>query len=216
MAIEGGEIYLMKEDVTYQEINYTDTDEKKFRIGFCVTGSFCTFKRIVPVIKNLVDLGHTVYPILSPSVANTDTRFGKAADFIKTLEEVTGNEPMLDISRVEPIGPKKMLDVLVVAPCTGNTLAKMANGIADTSVTLAVKSHLRNNRPVVVAVSTNDGLGANAQNIGKLVARKHIYMVPFRQDDCIEKENSLVADFDMTKPTIDAAMHGKQIEPLLV
>ncbi len=211
---------MKEEKIRESEINKTesksDTAEKKYRIGFGVTGSFCTFKRIIPVIKNLVDRGHIVYPILSPSAANTDTRFGKAADFKKTLEEITGNAPMLDIGRVEPIGPKKMLDVLVVAPCTGNTLAKMANGIADTSVTLAVKSHLRNNRPVVVAVSTNDGLGANAQNIGKLAARKHIYMVPFRQDDCIEKENSLVANFDMTEAAINSAMNGKQIEPLLI
>lgn len=199
-----------------EEVTKVETTEEKYRIGFGVTGSFCTFKRIIPVMKSLADSGHTVYPILSPAAARTDTRFGKAEDFLKKFEEITGNKPLLDINCVEPIGPKKMLDVLVIAPCTGNTLAKMANGIADTSVTLAVKSHLRNNRPVVVAVSTNDGLGANAQNIGKLLARKHIYFVPFRQDDCIEKENSLVADFEMTEQAIDAAIKGKQFEPMLI
>ncbi len=199
-----------------RSMNEGEIKEEKYKIGFAVTGSFCTFKRIIPVMESLAKAGHTVYPILSPSVANTDTRFGKAEDFKKTFEEVTGNKPMLDISSVEPIGPKKMLDILVIAPCTGNTLAKMANGIADTAVTLAVKSHLRNNRPVVVAVSTNDGLGANAQNIGKLMARKHIYMVPFEQDDCIEKENSLVANFEMTESAVYAAMNGSQLEPMLI
>lgn len=187
-----------------------------YRIGFGVTGSFCTFKKIIPVMKELCEKGHEVYPIVSPIVANTDTRFGKAADFLAEFKGVCGHEPMLDIDKVEPIGPKKMFDVLLIEPCTGNTLAKMAGGIADTSVTLAVKSHLRNNRPVVVAVSTNDGLGANARNIGQLAARKNIYFVPFRQDDYIEKENSLVADFTKTYDTIRAAIEGEQIQPLIL
>lgn len=202
----------MKTDTAEQNSTY----DKTYRIGFGVTGSFCTFKRIVPIMRELARCGHIVYPILSPAAANTDTRFGTAADFKKAFEQATGNKPLLDINCVEPIGPKKMIDVLVIAPCTGNTLAKMANGIADTSVTLAVKSHLRNNRPVVVAVSTNDGLGANAQNIGKLMSRRNIYFVPFGQDDCIEKENSLVADFDKISDTITAAAESRQIQPLIL
>lgn len=186
------------------------------KIGFGITGSFCTFRYIIPVIKQLAESGSEVYPVLSHAAANTDTRFGRADDLKTSLFEITGHSPMTEITEVEPIGPKKMLDVLVIAPCTGNSLSKIANGIADTAVTLAVKSHLRNNKPVVIAVSTNDGLGANAQNIGKLMARKHIYMVPFRQDDCIEKENSLVADFERIPETIDAAIAGSQIQPLLI
>lgn len=189
---------------------------QRYNIGFAMTGSFCTFKKIIPVIKLLSDDGNEMYPILSKAVADTDTRFGKAEDLKTELEKITGRKPMTEITEVEPIGPKKILDVLVVAPCTGNSLSKIANGIADTAVTLAVKSHLRNNKPVVIAVSTNDGLGANAQNIGKLMARKHIYLVPFCQDDCTEKENSLVADFTRIPETIENAMHGKQIEPLLI
>lgn len=195
-------------------------DEKKaiegLKIGFCITGSFCTIDKVIPEMEKLVKSGNIVYPIFSGAVAETDTRFGRAKDFIDSTYNITGKKPMSEIKQVEPIGPKKMLDVLVIAPCTGNTLAKIANGVADTSVTLAVKSHLRNNAPVVVAVSTNDGLGANAKNIGCLLARKNIYFVPFSQDDCIEKENSLVARFESVSKTIEFSMLGKQIEPILL
>lgn len=180
-----------------------------------MTGSYCTYSKVIPQIEILVNLEYNVIPILSDTSAVTDTRFGKAEDHIKALEDITGNKIICKINEAEPIGPKKLLDILVVAPCTGNTIAKIANGIADTAVTLAVKSHLRNDKPVVIAVSTNDGLGANAKNIGTLLSRKHIYFVPFGQDDYIEKQNSLVAHFDMIPKTINDALFERQIQPLL-
>ena len=185
-------------------------------LGFALTGSYCTFSRVIPQIRLLIDSGYNIIPILSENASAANTRFGKAEDHIKHIEELTGNTIISTVIDAEPIGPKKLLDLLVIAPCTGNTIAKLANGIADTAVTLAAKSHLRNNRPVVIAVSTNDGLGANAKNIGTLLARKHIYLVPFGQDDCIEKENSLVAHFNLIPQTVENALCGKQIQPLLV
>ncbi len=193
----------------------TDT-VKDLKIGIGITGSFCTISKIPPVISALAEKGYDVYAVLSETVADTDTRFGKAEDLKNTLKEITGKEPLTKLTEVEPIGPKASLDILVIAPCTGNTISKIANGIADTSVTLAVKSHLRNNRPVVIAVSTNDGLGGNAPNIGKLLSRKNIYIVPFRQDDCIEKENSLLSDFNLIENTIKSALKGNQLQPLLI
>ncbi len=190
--------------------------ERELTIGFAFTGSYCTFSKILPSVKTLVGEGIRVLPIFSERSAITDTRFGKADEFIKKIEAITDKCAICTIEDAEPIGPKKLIDVLVIAPCTGNTIAKLANGIADTSVTLAAKSHLRNNRPIVIAVSTNDGLGANAVNIGKLLARKNIYMVPFGQDDCTQKENSLVADFNLILPTIEAALSHKQLQPLLI
>ncbi len=188
---------------------------KKKRAGIAFTGSYCTYKKTISAVEKLAKELDLI-PIFSDNGARTDSRFGKAADFIEKLEKITGNKAILSITEAEPIGPKKMLDVLVIAPCTGNTIAKLANGIADTTVTLAAKSHLRNNRPVVIAVSTNDGLGANAANIGKLMARKNIYMVPFGQDDFVEKECSVVADFDKILPTVEKALEGKQLQPILL
>lgn len=185
-------------------------------VGFAMTGSFCTFKKVIPEIDNLSKKGANVLPIMSNTAATTDTRFGKAHDFVNTLEKITGNPVITTIAEAEPIGPKKLLDVLIVAPCTGNSLAKLANGIADTAVTLAVKSHLRNKRPVVLGISSNDSLGANAKNIGLLLNRKNIYMIPFGQDDCIEKENSIVAHFDQTEDTMRMALEGNQIQPMLI
>lgn len=185
-------------------------------LGFALTGSYCTFSKVIPQIEVLSGLGYDIIPILSENTASTDTRFGTAESHIKRIEEITGHRVIASIPEAEPIGPKKLLDILVIAPCTGNTIAKLANGIADSAVTLATKSHLRNNRPVVVAVSSNDGLGANAKNIGTLLARKHIYMVPFGQDDCVEKENSLVAHFDQIPKTVERALEGKQLQPLLL
>ncbi len=156
-------------------------------IGFAITGSFCTFSKVFPQVETLVNKGARVIPIMSEISYTTDTRFGKAEDNINFLEKVTGEKVIGKIKDAEPIGPKKMLDALVVAPCTGNTIAKIANGIADSSVTLAVKSHLRNKRPVVVAISTNDGLGNNAKNIGMISNMKNVYLVPFLQDDFKEK-----------------------------
>ncbi|MBR5154982.1 MAG: dipicolinate synthase subunit B [Clostridia bacterium] len=184
-------------------------------IGFAITGSFCTFRVVFPNVKQMVSEGAEVVPIMSEISYTTNTRFGEAEDNIKFLEEVTGKKVISRIQEVEPIGPKKMLDVLVVAPCTGNTLAKIANGIADSSVTLAVKSHLRNKRPVVIAVSSNDGLGNNAKNIGFLANMKNVYLVPFGQDDCLEKENSLVAKMDLIIPSVKMALDGKQIQPII-
>ncbi len=185
-------------------------------VGFAFTGSYCTFSKVLPVLDELVSAGIKIIPIFSDNSSVTDTRFGEAREFIKKVEDITKCRVICSIPEAEPIGPKKLIDILVIAPCTGNTIAKLATGIADTTVTLAAKSHLRNNRPVIIAISTNDGLGANAANIGKLLARKHIYMVPFGQDDCYEKENSLVADFRLILPTIKAAIGGKQLQPVLI
>lgn len=183
-------------------------------IGFAMCGSFCTFSKVFPMMEQLAK-EHTVYPIFSTVSASTDSRFGKAADFIARAREICGRDVIQTISAAEPIGPKKLLDVLVIAPCTGNTLAKLSHSIADTPVTMAAKSHLRNGRPVVVAVSTNDGLAGAAENIGRLLARKNYYFVPYGQDDSEMKPTSLVAHFDMIPATIDAAVLGKQIQPLI-
>ena len=164
------------------------------RVGFALCGSFCTHEKALTALKRLTEEYETVIPIVSENAAFTDTRFGTSDALLEQLEELTGHEVLYDIPSVEPLGPKGMIDVLVIAPCTGNTLAKLANGIADTSVTMAAKAHLRNGRPVVVAVSTNDGLGGAARNIGELLCRKHYYFVPFRQDDPVGKPTSLVAD----------------------
>jgi dipicolinate synthase subunit B len=184
-------------------------------IGFALTGSFCTFSKIFPVVESLTK-EYNVFPIMSEVSVNTDTRFGKGSEHKLKLEVLTGNEVMDTVKEVERIGAKKMLDALIVAPCTGNSIAKIANGIADTSVTLAVKSHLRNKRPVIIAVSTNDGLGNNAKNIGLLLNMKNIYLVPFGQDDCEEKQNSLVADMTKINETLNYALLGKQVQPVLI
>ena len=189
---------------------------KEKTIGFALTGSFCTYSKVIPEIKKLKDEGAKIIPIMSEISASLDTRFGKASDFINTLEEITGNKVIKTINEAEPIGPKKLLDALIIAPCTGNTISKLANGIADSTVTLSAKSHLRNIRPVLIAVSTNDGLGSNAKNIGILANKKNIYLVPFGQDDCIEKQNSLVADMKLIIPSLKDALDGKQLQPLLI
>jgi dipicolinate synthase subunit B len=185
------------------------------KIGFAVCGSFCTFSEIFPLMEELAK-DHKVIPIFSYNAASTDTRFGDAAEHLARAEAICGENVLKSVPDVEPIGPKKLLDVLVIAPCTGNTLAKLAHGIADTPVTMAAKSHLRNGRPVVLAVSTNDGLGAAAENIGKLLNRKHYYFVPFGQDDPAKKPNSLVADFSRVEETVKLAVQGMQIQPMLI
>ena len=184
-------------------------------IGFALTGSFCTFDKVIPEIKNLKKTGANIIPIMSEVSLRTDTRFGKASDFKKSIEEITESKVIGSIQEAEPIGPKKLLDALVIAPCTGNSISKIANGIADSTVTLSVKSHLRNLRPVIIAVSTNDGLGSNAKNIGVLLNKKNIYIVPFKQDDCVGKENSLISDMTLIIPTISYALKGKQLQPIL-
>mgnify|MGYP005842181709 CR=1 FL=1 len=185
------------------------------RIGIALTGSFCTFAKVIPEIEKLVGEGADVYPIVSEAVDQFDTRFGSAQEWRIRLEGTTSKKVISNIVDAEPIGPKALLDIVVVAPCTGNTLGKLANGITDSSVTLACKAHLRNQRPVVIGISTNDGLGANAKNLGLLLNTKNIYFVPFGQDDPVKKCNSLVAKFEMILPTVQEALKGKQIQPVL-
>ncbi|MDN5277159.1 MAG: dipicolinate synthase subunit [Clostridiales bacterium] len=189
---------------------------KGLKIGFCVTGSFCTFDKVLVQLQKMVDEGAEVYPIFSYAVASTDTRFTTAADFRQKVESITGHKVIADIVGAEPIGPKKLLDVVVIAPCTGNTLAKLASGITDTPVLMAAKAHLRNQRPVVIAVSTNDALGNNAKNLGQIMNVKNIYLVPFYQDDPVNKPNSLIADMDKIIDTVLLALEGKQIQPVLL
>lgn len=186
------------------------------RIGFAITGSFCTYEIILPVVKELVQAGAQVTPILSYNAASHDTRFMMAADLKSYLKETTGKEIVDDLVKAEPIGPKKLLDLLVIAPCTGNTLAKLALGITDTPVLLAAKAHLRNQSPVLVAVSTNDALAANAKNMGQLLNTRHIYFVPYRQDNNKKKEASIVADMRQIINAAKHALDGKQIQPMML
>lgn len=190
---------------------------EKETVGFALCGSFCTFKKVIPQMKRLVDEGYKVIPVMSHTAYNTDTRFGKAKDFNDEIEKICKEEIIHTITGAEPIGPKELLDVLVIAPCTGNTLGKLANGISDTSVTLATKAHLRNGRPVIIAVSTNDALGASAKNIGLLMNCKNIYFVPMEQDDYINKPNSIVADFKYIPDTVREVLATKvQPQPILL
>lgn len=184
-------------------------------IGFALCGSFCTYSTVFPVMEKLA-AQHHVIPIFSFASASIDSRFGFAEEHLQRAEQICGCRPLQTIAEVEPIGPKKLLDALIIAPCTGNTLAKLAHSIADTPVTMAAKSHLRNGRPVIVAVSTNDALAGAAENIGKLLARKHYYFVPFRQDDSKNKPTSMVADFTKIPQTMEAALGGQQIQPILL
>lgn len=184
-------------------------------IGFAMCGSFCTYSKAFDAMREVASI-HTVHPIFSQSACSIDSRFGTAAAHIEKAGTICGKAPLQTIAQVEPIGPKKLLDALVIAPCTGNTLAKLAHSIADGPVTMATKSHLRNGRPVVIAISTNDALAGAAENIGKLLSRKHFYFVPFGQDDPTEKPTSIVADFSKLLPTLEAALEGRQIQPLLL
>ena len=184
-------------------------------VGFALTGSYCTFGDVFPVME-LLCRDYTVTPIFSSNAACTDSRFGTARDHIALAGEICGAPPILSIRDAEPIGPKRLFDILVIAPCTGNTLAKLSHGIADTPVTMAAKSQLRNGRPVVLAVSTNDALAGAAENIGRLLNRRHIYFVPFRQDDPINKPTSMVADFNRIPHTIEDALAGRQTQPILL
>ena len=183
-------------------------------IGFAMCGSFCTFHQVFPIMEALTK-EHQVIPIFSPAAAGTDTRFGSAENHLKRAEEICQTAVLTEIRQVEPIGPKKLLDALIIAPCTGNTLAKLAHSIADTAVTMAAKSHLRNGRPVIIAVSTNDALAGAAENIGRLIVRKNYYFVPFGQDDAVGKPTSMVADFTKIPPTLSEALEGRQIQPIL-
>lgn len=185
-------------------------------IGIALTGSFCTFDKTFEEIEKLLEMGANVYPVLSFNSQKIDSRFGNAADFHKKLVEMTGHEPITTIEDAEPIGPKNMFDVMAVIPCTGNTLAKMANGITDTPVLMAAKAHIRNNKPLVISLATNDALGVNLKNIGTLINQKNIYFVPFGQDSPTGKPKSMIAHTNLLSQTLENALEGKQLQPVIV
>lgn len=185
-------------------------------VGFAVCGSFCTHHRAMEALEAVKARYDHVIPIVSEVVADTDTRFGTAHDLMREMERICDHRVIATQKEAEPIGPKGLLDLLIIAPCTGSTLGKLACGIADTTVTLAAKAHLRNGRPLILAVSTNDALAGAAKNIGTLLDKKHVYFVPFRQDDPAGKPTSLVADFSLVADTIAAAMEGKQLQPVVL
>lgn len=189
---------------------------RKETVGFAMCGSFCTHREALQALEKLCIEYECVIPIVSENCAVTDTRFGTAQDLLSQLKRLTGNEVIKSITEAEPIGPKKLLDILLVAPCTGNTLGKIANGITDTAVTMAVKAHLRNDRPVVLGIATNDGLSGSVQNIGALLTRKNFYFVPFGQDDAVGKPCSLIADLSKLNETVAAALERKQLQPVLL
>lgn len=186
------------------------------RVGFAFCGSFCTHGKVLREYLHITEEYETVLPILSEITAATDTRFGTAEEFVRAVEQAAGRRAIRSIREAEPIGPKKLLDVLVIAPCTGNTLAKLAHGITDSTVTLAAKAHLRNERPVVIALASNDALAGNAENLGRLLARKHFYFVPYGQDDPVGKPCSLVADLSLLGDAVAAALEGRQLQPILL
>ncbi len=186
------------------------------KLGFALCGSFCTLEPTLQMMAGLAAVGWEIQPIMSPATYETDTRFGTAEHWRDRVEALCGRPIWHSVAQVEPIGPRRLLDILLVAPCTGNTLGKLACGITDTPVTMAVKAHLRNDRPVVLAVSTNDGLSASAPNLGALLCRKNYYFVPFGQDDPIKKPTSLVARLPLTQRTLEAALEGRQLQPLLL
>lgn len=185
------------------------------KIGLGITGSFCNFKYVQEVIYNLIDAGAEVFPIVSENVESFDTRFYKSKDFVEMLEKTTKHKVINSIVLAEPIGPKDMFDILLICPCSGNTLAKIANGITDTTVLMAIKSHIRKNKPVVIGISTNDGLGVTLQNIGKVINTKNFYFIPFNQDDHAAKPKSLVLNYNYIISTIEEALKGQQIQPII-
>ncbi len=191
-------------------------DLNNIKIGFAITGSCCNFNETKRVLEELKNAGaKEIIPIVSFATKSMDTRFYKANEYIKMVEETTKNKVIDTIPKAEPVGPKNMVDIIVVCPCTGNTLAKLANGITDTPVLMAIKGHIRNNKPVVIGVSTNDGLGVSLKNIGSVLNTKNMYFIPFRQDDCVSKPKSLVLDYTYVVDTIKKALRGEQIQPLL-
>lgn len=185
-------------------------------VGYALSGSHCTFAEVMPQIKRFVDAGAKVIPIISNSLLTTDTRFGKAEDWRQQLKDITGNDIISSIVEAEPLGPSKLLDVLVIAPCTGNTTSKLANALTESAVLMAAKAQMRNCKPLVLAISTNDGLGLNAMNIARLIVAKNIYFVPFGQDAPEIKPNSLVARMDLIMEACEAALHGRQLQPVLI
>lgn len=189
---------------------------KEKKIGIALTGSFCTFEKMFEELEKLMDAGADVYPILSNASQSIQSRFGKPDTYVTKIKEITGREPIVSIEGAEPIGPKGYLDVLAILPCTGNTAAKLANGITDSPVLMAAKAHMRNNKPLVISISTNDGLGMNLKNIGVLCNSKNIYFVPFGQDNYEKKPNSLVAHTELLIPTLEMALEHKQYQPMLI
>lgn len=189
---------------------------KDTTIGFAITGSFCTFSTVLDVLKSLKNEVKGIIPIFSFNVASQDTRFYSAKNFREEIVDITGAEPVDTLQKAEPLGPSGLIDVMVVAPCTGNTLAKLANAITDTPVLMAVKSQLRNNKPVVIAISTNDALGLNLKNIGTLLLSKNIYIVPFKQDNPVDKPNSLASDYTLIGKAIMEAKKGIQLQPVVI
>ncbi len=186
------------------------------KIGIALTGSFCTYDKVFQEIERLAEDNATIYPIFSIASQTIDSRFGKAEDFLHKMKYLTGNDPITTIEAAEPIGPQAYLDILVIIPCTGNTVAKLANGITDTPVLMAAKAHLRNGKPLVISISSNDALGINLKNIGTLLNTKNIYFVPFGQDNPTKKPNSLIAHTNLLTLTIESALEGKQIQPLVI
>ena len=185
-------------------------------VGIAFTGSFCTFDKVELEVQNMVEAGANVFPIFSKNVQSMDSRFGNTQEFIRRISLITGNEPILTIEEAEPIGPSAFLDILIIAPCTGNTLAKLANGITDTAVLMAAKAHMRNGKPLVISISTNDALGINFKNIGTLINLKNIYFVPFGQDNAINKPTSMIAHTHLIVNTLEKALEGQQIQPIIV
>lgn len=185
------------------------------RVGVALTGSFCTYEKVFQELKKLTNEGALVQTIFSDAAGTIDSRFGKAEDFIKKAEEITKQKPMRTIPEAEPIGPDSLLDILVLFPCTGNTIAKLANGITDTPALMAAKAHLRNNKPLLISISTNDALGMNMKNIGLLLNAKNIYFVPFGQDNPEKKPNSMIAHTELLIPSLEAALHGRQYQPII-
>ena len=188
--------------------------ENKKRLGLALCGSYCTYEKLFQAAEKLADT-YDLIPIMSENAAETDTRFGTATEHIKRRMLLSGHKVVTTIAEAEPLGPAQPMDALLIAPCTGNTLAKLSNGITDTAVTMAAKAHLRNGRPVIIALSTNDGLSGSAENIARLLNRKHFYFVPFRQDDPAKKPRSLQADFSLLEETVRAALQGRQLQPIL-
>lgn len=184
------------------------------KVGFAICGSFCSFSKVIPQMQLLVECGYDLLPIMSETAYHTDTRFGKAEDIIKKIKNICAKEIIHTIETAETIGPKKLTDIMIIAPCTGNTLSKLKNSIIDTSVTMAVKSHLRGQKPVLIALATNDGLSGSAKNLGEMLNRKNIYFVPMSQDDPIKKPTSLVANFDLIIPAMESAIMGYQMQPV--
>ena len=185
------------------------------KIGVAITGSFCTYEKVFEELQKLTEEGAFVQTIFSDAAKSIDSRFGKAEDFIKKAEKITGNPPIMTISDAEPIGPGSLLDILVILPCTGNTIAKLANGITDTPVLMAAKAHLRNNKPLLISISTNDALGMNMKNIGLLLNAKNIYFIPFGQDNPRKKPNSMIAHTNLLLPSLKAALEGRQYQPVI-